>query len=177
MSIREKVLETATKAHSAAPEAARLTMGQKEAILNQVAGKIWEAKSFLQNENVRDVDKARSRGLSLPMIDRLTLSDNVLKQTVEGLKEIASFPDPVGEITRMWVRPNGMTVGKMRIPLGVIGMIYESRPNVTADAAALCLKAGNSCILRGGSEAFDSNVAIAEISTLVFGIDGLKLEL
>lgn len=174
MSTREKVLETATWAHSAAPEAARLTMGQKETILNQVADKIWDSKSFLQNENARDVEKARSKGLSLPMIDRLTLSDKVLKQTVEGLKEIASFPDPVGEITRMWVRPNGMRVGKMRIPLGVVGMIYESRPNVTADAAALCLKAGNACILRGGSEAFDSNVAIAEIFRKVLKNNGVN---
>ncbi len=97
------------------------------------------------------------------MIDRLTLSDKVIAQTVEGLDEIAAFPDPVGEITGMWIRPNGMRVGKMRIPLGTIGIIYESRPNVTADAAALCLKAGNSVILRGGSEAFNSNVAIVNI--------------
>ncbi len=163
MSTRDNVIETATLAHAAAPEAARLTMSQKESILSRVAEKIWDSKDFLQQENARDVEKARLKGLSLPMIDRLTLSDKVLRQTVDGLKEIAFFPDPVGEMTRMWVRPNGMRVGKMRIPLGVIGMIYESRPNVTADAAALCLKAGNACILRGGSEAFDSNVAIAEI--------------
>lgn len=174
MSIREQVSETATMAHGAAPEAARLTMGQKEKILNLVADKIWETRSFLQQENARDVEKARSRGMSLPMIDRLTLSDNVLTQTVEGLREIASFPDPVGEITRMWVRPNGMRVGKMRIPLGVIGMIYESRPNVTADAAALCLKAGNACILRGGSEAYDSNVAIADIFRSVLKDNGVN---
>lgn len=174
MTTRDIVLETATMAHSAAPEAARLTMGRKETILNEIAQKIWDSKSFLQAENARDVEKARSKGLSLPMIDRLTLSDKVLKQTVDGLKEIAAFPDPVGEITRMWVRPNGMRVGKMRIPLGVIGMIYESRPNVTADAAALCLKAGNACILRGGSEAYDSNVAIADIFRSVLKEKGVS---
>ncbi len=174
MSIREQVINTAMMAHSAAPEAARLTMGQKETILNQIAEKMWDERSFLQSENARDIEKARSKGLSLPMIDRLTLSDNVLAQTINGLKEIASFPDPVGEITRMWVRPNGMRVGKMRIPLGVIGMIYESRPNVTADAAALCLKAGNACILRGGSEAYDSNVAIAEIFRTVLEDNGIN---
>lgn len=174
MSLREQVINTATMAHSAAPEAARLTMGQKETILNQIAQKMWDERSFLQSENARDIEKARSKGLSLPMIDRLTLSDNVLTQTINGLKEIASFPDPVGEITRMWVRPNGMRVGKMRIPLGVVGMIYESRPNVTADAAALCLKAGNACILRGGSEAYDSNVAIAEIFRTVLKDNGIN---
>lgn len=174
MSLREQVINTATMAHSAAPEAARLTMGQKEAILNQIAQEMWDERSFLQSENARDIEKARSKGLSLPMIDRLTLSDNVLTQTINGLKEIASFPDPVGEITRMWVRPNGMRVGKMRIPLGVVGMIYESRPNVTADAAALCLKAGNACILRGGSEAYDSNVAIAEIFRTVLKDNGIN---
>ena len=94
------------------------------------------------------------------MLDRLTLSDNVIEQTAAGLEEIAAFPDPVGEIVRMWTRPNGIRVGRMRIPLGVIGIIYESRPNVTADAAALCLKAGNAVILRGGSEAFTSSKAI-----------------
>lgn len=174
MSLREQVINTATMAHSAAPEAARLTMGQKETILNQIAQRMWDKRSFLQSENARDIEKARSKGLSLPMIDRLTLSDNVLTQTINGLKEIASFPDPVGEITRMWVRPNGMRVGKMRIPLGVVGMIYESRPNVTADAAALCLKAGNACILRGGSEAYDSNVAIAEIFRTVLKDNGIN---
>lgn len=161
-------------AHSAAPEAARLTMSQKEKILNEIADNLLESKSFLQSENTRDVEAARSKGLSLPMIDRLTLSDKVLMQTVEGLREIAAFPDPVGEITRMWVRPNGMRVGKMRIPLGVIGMIYESRPNVTADAAALCLKAGNACILRGGSEAYGSNRSIADIFRSVLQNNGVN---
>jgi glutamate-5-semialdehyde dehydrogenase len=97
------------------------------------------------------------------MLDRLTLSDKVIEQTAAGLEEIAAFPDPVGEVVRMWMRPNGMQVGRMRIPLGVVGIIYESRPNVTADAAALCLKAGNAVILRGGSEAANSNTAIVSL--------------
>jgi glutamate-5-semialdehyde dehydrogenase len=97
------------------------------------------------------------------MIDRLRLSDKVIAAMAAGLEEVAAFPDPVGEVVRMWRRPNGLQVGRMRIPLGVVGMIYESRPNVTADAAGLCLKAGNGVILRGGSEAFNSNLAILEV--------------
>jgi glutamate-5-semialdehyde dehydrogenase len=96
-------------------------------------------------------------------VDRLRLSDKVMDEMIEGLGQIAGLPDPVGEITRMWTRPNGLRVGRMRIPLGVIGIIYESRPNVTVDAAALCIKAGNSVILRGGSEAFHSNMALTRI--------------
>jgi glutamate-5-semialdehyde dehydrogenase len=96
-------------------------------------------------------------------MDRLTLSDKVIDQTAAGIEEIASFSDPVGEIVRMWTRPNGMRVGRMRIPLGVIGIIYESRPNVTADAGALCIKAGNGVVLRGGSEAINSNLAIVSL--------------
>ena len=163
MSIREEVFQLAKITHESAADAARLSMSLKSSILNDVAEKIRSRKETLQKENLKDVESARSGGLSAAMIDRLTLSDKVITQTVDGLREIAAFPDPVGEITGMWVRPNGMRVGKMRIPLGVVGIIYESRPNVTADAAALCLKAGNSVILRGGSEAFNSNLAIVKI--------------
>ncbi len=163
MSIKEQTLSIAKITHEAAADAAKLSMSMKSSILTEVARKIKTQKDKLQNENLKDIELGKKNGLSAAMIDRLTLSDKVISQTVEGLEEIAAFPDPVGEITGMWVRPNGMRVGKMRIPLGVIGIIYESRPNVTADAAALCLKAGNSVILRGGSEAFNSNVAIVNI--------------
>jgi len=163
MSIKEQTFSIARITHEAAADAAKLSMSMKSSILTDVARKIKTQKDKLQNENLKDIESGKKSGLSAAMIDRLTLSDKVISQTVEGLEEIAAFPDPVGEITGMWVRPNGMRVGKMRIPLGVIGIIYESRPNVTADAAALCLKAGNSVILRGGSEAFNSNVAIVNI--------------
>ena len=160
MSLQEQILQVVTQTHEAAREAAILSMTVKEKILIEVARKLRDNRPYLQEENNKDLEAARSKGLSTAMLDRLTLSDKVIEQTASGLEEIAAFPDPVGEIVRMWTRPNGIRVGRMRIPLGVIGIIYESRPNVTADAAALCLKAGNAVILRGGSEAFNSSKAI-----------------
>lgn len=163
MSLQEDVLRIVTATHQAAVTAANLPMTAKENILVAMARKLRDRRSFLQEENRRDLEAAKLKGLSSAMLDRLTLSDKVIDQTAAGLEEIAAFPDPVGEIVRMWTRPNGMRVGRMRIPLGVVGIIYESRPNVTADAAALCLKAGNAVILRGGTEAFNSNQAIVEL--------------
>jgi glutamate-5-semialdehyde dehydrogenase len=160
MSLQDTILQVVTQTHEAGREAANLSMTLKEKILVEMARKLRDSKQYLQEENNKDLEAARTKGLSKAMLDRLTLSDNVIEQTAAGLEEIAAFPDPVGEIVRMWTRPNGMRVGRMRIPLGVIGIIYESRPNVTADAAALCLKAGNAVILRGGSEAFTSSKAI-----------------
>ncbi|HMK35084.1 MAG TPA: glutamate-5-semialdehyde dehydrogenase [Desulfomonilaceae bacterium] len=163
MSLQDEVLRTVTVTHQAAASAANLPMTVKEKILMDMARKLRGSRSYLQAENRKDLEAAKIKGLSSAMLDRLTLSDNVLEQTASGLEEIAAFPDPVGEIVRMWTRPNGIRVGRMRIPLGVVGIIYESRPNVTADAGALCLKAGNAVILRGGSEAFNSNVAIVRL--------------
>uniref|UniRef100_A0A7C4ES02 Gamma-glutamyl phosphate reductase n=1 Tax=Desulfomonile tiedjei TaxID=2358 RepID=A0A7C4ES02_9BACT len=163
MSLRDEVVKVAERTHKAARNAAKLAMTKKEAILREAASALREQRSFLQEANAKDLEVGRSRGLSKAMMDRLTLSDKVIDDTARGLEEIAAFPDPVGEIVRMWTRPNGMRVGRMRIPLGVIGIIYEARPNVTADAAALCLKAGNAVILRGGSEAANSNEAIVAI--------------
>lgn len=163
MSLQETVLNTVRATHDAAADAAALPMTTKEKVLRDVARKLREGSSFLQEENRKDLEEATEKGLSAAMLDRLTLSDKVIEQTASGLEEIAEFPDSVGEITRMWTRPNGMRVGRMRIPLGVIGIIYESRPNVTADAAGLCLKAGNAVILRGGSEAINSNKAIVNL--------------
>ena len=160
MSLQDEVLQVATAAHNAAREAAVLPMKVKEEILMDMAAKMRSSRGYLQKENGKDLVTGKAKGLSSAMMDRLTLSDKVIDQTADGLEEIAVFPDPVGEIVRMWNRPNGMRVGRMRIPLGVIGIIYEARPNVTADAAALCLKAGNAVLLRGGSEAINSNKAI-----------------
>jgi len=160
MSLQDTILKVVTQTHEAGREAAKLSMTLKEKILVEMARKLRDSRPYLQEENNKDLEAARAKGLSKAMLDRLTLSDKVIEQTAAGLEEIAAFPDPVGEIVRMWTRPNGMMVGRMRIPLGVIGIIYESRPNVTADAAALCLKAGNAVILRGGSEAFTSSKAI-----------------
>ena len=163
MLLQEQVLNTVELTHSAARQAAILPMALKEKILVQTAHKLRDHRPRIQDANRRDLEIGEKKGLSSAMMDRLTLSDKVIDQTAAGLEEIAAFPDPVGEIVRMWTRPNGMRVGRMRIPLGVIGIIYESRPNVTADAAALCIKAGNAVILRGGSEAAHSNQAIVEI--------------
>lgn len=163
MTLQDEVRRIATVAHNAAREAAVLPMRAKEKILMEMAAKMRDRRDYLQEENSKDLATGKAKGLSLAMMDRLTLSDNVIDQTAAGLEEIAVFPDPVGEIVRMWNRPNGMRVGRMRIPLGVIGIIYEARPNVTADAAALCLKAGNAVILRGGSEAINSNQAIVSL--------------
>ncbi len=163
MSLRDEVVKVAERTHKAARNAAKLATTKKEMILREAASALREQRSFLQEANAKDLEVGRSRGLSKAMMDRLTLSDKVIEDTAKGLEEIAAFPDPVGEIVRMWTRPNGMRVGRMRIPLGVIGIIYEARPNVTADAAALCLKAGNAVILRGGSEAANSNEAIVAI--------------
>lgn len=163
MSVQEEVVGIATITRDAARKAAALPMSVKSKILVDVAEKLRNRRSFLQEENRKDLETGREKGLSSAMMDRLTLSDKVIDQTADGLEEIAAFPDPVGEIVKIWTRPNGMRVGRMRIPLGVVGIIYESRPNVTADAAALCLKAGNAVVLRGGSEAIHSNKAIVQL--------------
>jgi glutamate-5-semialdehyde dehydrogenase len=150
-------------AKKASKELINLKTSLKNSILLDVAEEINKNKDFLQSENQKDLNNAKQNNLSDAFIDRLTLSDKTIKSMTDGLKEVALLNDPVGEVTRMWKRPNGLQVGKMRIPLGVILMIYESRPNVTIDSAALCLKAGNSIILRGGSDAIYSNLALAKI--------------
>ncbi len=173
MSLRDEVVKVARQTYNAARSAAKLPMTVKENILRKAASALREQRTFLQTENAKDLELGKSRGLSKAMMDRLTLSEKVIEDTARGLEEIAAFPDPVGEIVRMWTRPNGMQVGRMRIPLGVIGIIYEARPNVTADAAALCLKAGNAVILRGGSEAANSNKAIVAIFKSVLQAEGV----
>jgi len=172
MSLRDDVVMVAERTHQAARRAAQLPMPLKEKILLRVAFLLREQRAYLQDVNQKDLAEGRARGLSSAMMDRLTLSDKVIESTAKGLEEIAAFPDPVGEIVRMWTRPNGMRVGRMRIPLGVVGIIYEARPNVTADAAALCLKSGNAVILRGGSEAANSNEAIVKIFKQVLRENG-----
>jgi glutamate-5-semialdehyde dehydrogenase len=141
---------------------ARAGTAEKNAALLAIASAIEENQRSLKDANRRDLNAAESNGLASALLDRLELTDARIRSMAEGLRQIASLPDPVGEITDLSYRPSGLQVGRMRVPLGVIGIIYESRPNVTADAAGLCLKAGNATILRGGSEAIHSNRAIAE---------------
>ena len=141
----------------------------KDAALIEIARQLREKRDELKAKNSKDLDTGREKGLSSAMLDRLELTDNRIDAMAEGLETVAALPDPVGDIVNQTVRPNGLRIAQIRQPLGVVGIIYESRPNVTADAAALCLKSGNSCVLRGGSEAINSNLAIAEVF-----IDGLK---
>ncbi|MFC4298337.1 glutamate-5-semialdehyde dehydrogenase [Castellaniella hirudinis] len=135
----------------------------KAAALRAMADGLRTRRAWLQAENELDLHTAAERGLDAPMMDRLRLSDRALDLMIEGLLQIAAMPDPIGSLSETTTRPNGMRVARMRVPLGVIGIIYESRPNVTIDAAALCLKSGNATILRGGSEAFHSNRALGTI--------------
>jgi glutamate-5-semialdehyde dehydrogenase len=163
MEIKAQVIEMARRAHKAGQALARADTAEKNRVLLQMAEALVEQSAMLIAENAKDLDHAMRTGLSPAMIDRLTLKEATIRGMAGGFTEVAALPDPVGKVTGMWRRPNGLLVGKMRIPLGVIGIIYESRPNVTADAAALCLKSGNAVILRGGSEAIHSNLAIAGI--------------
>jgi glutamate-5-semialdehyde dehydrogenase len=149
------------EARSAARTIARAETATKNRALAHMAVAIGRDEQLLLDANAKDVEQARSRGLEPAMIDRLTLTPKGIAGMAEGLVQIAALADPVGEITGLNYRPSGIQVGKMRVPLGVIGIIYEARPNVTADAAGLCLKSGNAAILRGGSEAIHSNQAIA----------------
>ena len=163
MDIEKSIKDLAVAVKAAARVLAAAPTKEKDRALLAMAANLRRRRDFLQDRNRIDLDKAAAGGLSPAMIDRLTLSDQVIEAMATGLEEVAAFPDPIGEIVRMWRRPNQLQVGKMRIPLGVVGMIYESRPNVTADAAGLCLKSGNGVILRGGSEAFNSNMAVLEV--------------
>jgi len=168
-----EIVTIAKKARAAAAVLANASSDVKDKALIRMSELLVTNSSFLKEENGKDLDTAREKGLSSAMIDRLTLSDATIEGMAAGLAEVAALPDPVGEITSMRRRPNGLRVGKMRIPLGVIGIIYESRPNVTADAAALCMKSGNAVILRGGSEAINSNLAIARILREVLSETGI----
>lgn len=157
------IQEFSVNAKQAARPLGNLSRGVKDQVLLRMAALLKERQSHIQAENARDVDKAKADGHPAAFIDRLTLSDKVMNSMVQALEEVAALPDPVGEVVKMWRRPNGLLVGRVRIPLGVIGFIYESRPNVTVEAASLCLKSGNAIILKGGKEALHSNLALARL--------------
>lgn len=163
MDIKDIVFKKATEAKEGARALLKASTEQKNRALYLMAERILKESEYLKKQNKKDLTYAEEKGLPAAMIDRLTLKDKTIHEMAQGLRDVANLPDPVGEVTRMWQRPNGMTVGRMRVPIGVIGIIYESRPNVTADATALCLKTGNAVLLRGGSEAFHSNMAIVKI--------------
>jgi len=162
-----------SQARAAAIAISKAESGQKNTALLAVAEIIGQRAGQLAEENQKDLQAGRENGLDAASLDRLALTPKAIQTMIDGLKQVAALPDPVGEITALSYRPSGIQVGQMRVPLGVIGIIYESRPNVTVDAAALCLKSGNACILRGGSEAIHSNQAIAACITQGLQVAGL----
>ncbi|MEW6446871.1 MAG: glutamate-5-semialdehyde dehydrogenase [Bacillota bacterium] len=161
--IEAAVLEKAKRAKEAARRLAYMSTKEKDAGLLAMAGALEANMAEILDANARDLEAGRAGGLSGALLDRLMLNEARVKEMAQGLRDVVRLPDPVGEIAAMWLRPNGLQIGQMRVPLGVIGMIYEARPNVTVDAAGLCLKAGNAVVLRGGSEAIHSNTAITRI--------------
>ncbi|HEU5238759.1 MAG TPA: glutamate-5-semialdehyde dehydrogenase [Pyrinomonadaceae bacterium] len=162
-SLKQEALELGKRAKNAARQLAPLSSEEKNKALLMMADQLEAQSVFLIKENERDLEFAKTAGVSSAVLDRIALNPNRVNGMAKGLRDVAALPDPVREVIKMWRRPNGLQVGRMRIPLGVIGIIYEARPNVTADAAALCLKSGNAVILRGGSEAHHSNQAIGAV--------------
>ena len=159
-SLLEQMLEVGRAARAAATQLAQTPAGVKRTVLETAARELRAARTAVLRANAEDVAEAKARGLSNAMLDRLALDDKRLDATAAGLETVAALEDPVGQVIAAWERPNGLEISRVRVPLGVIGIIYESRPNVTADAAALCLKSGNAAILRGGSESARSSAAI-----------------
>ena len=161
MNIRELVERKARAARQAADALALCSTRVKDEALGQMARALEEKTAALLEANRADVERARAKGLTRAFIDRLTLTEVRVEQMAAGLREIAAFPDPVGTVVESWRRPNGIEISRVAVPLGVIGFIYESRPNVTADAAGLCVKSGNAVLLRGGSEAIARSCTIS----------------
>ena len=176
MDIKDYMKSLGQQARKAGREISRTESGKKNLALLKIAEAIENSHELLITENRKDLDAGKINGLDAASLDRLELKPSGIQAMVEGLKQVAALPDPVGEISDLSYRPSGIQVGQMRVPLGVIGIIYESRPNVTVDAAALCLKSGNACILRGGSEAIHSNQAIAACISQGLEAAGLPVE-
>src|SRR5437667_78483 len=176
MDVRELVKAKARAARDAARTLALCPTKLKNDALGQMAHGLIEKTAALLEANRADVERARSRGAARAFLDRLTLTETRLEEMAQGLREIAALPDPVGTVVEAWRRPSGIEISRVRVPLGVVGFIYESRPNVTADAAGLCLKSGNAVLLRGGSEALDSNTAITQVLARAVEKTGLPAE-
>ncbi len=176
MDIKAYMQGLGLQARKAAREISRADSGKKNQALLKIAEVLEINQALLISENQKDLEAGQQNGLDAASLDRLAITPKGVQAMIEGLKQVAALPDPVGEISDLNYRPSGIQVGQMRVPLGVIGIIYESRPNVTVDAAALCLKSGNACILRGGSEAIHSNQAIAGCITQGLEAAGLPVE-
>lgn len=163
MTLQQELEQIGRQARAASNILRSLSRSVKDDALRGAAQALRASRDIIKQENVRDLEAGRAKGLSSAMLDRLELTDKRIDAMAEGLEVVASLRDPVGDVTDQYIHPNGLRISRVRQPLGVVGIIYESRPNVTADAAALCLKAGNATVLRGGSEAIHSNVAIARV--------------
>ena len=163
MDVTTFVEEKARAAKTAARNLALLSTKVKNEALLQMARGLEEKSGLILQANRRDLEQARAAGNSRAFLDRLTLTDGRIEEMAAGLRQVAALPDPVGDVLRMWRRPNGLEIGKVRVPIGLIAVVYEARPNVTADTVGLCLKSGNAVILRGGSEAIESNSVITQI--------------
>ncbi len=171
--VQETIAHMGAAVRAASSLLAAASTAAKDAALRGLARLLREGSAALAEANARDVDAARAAGLAAPFVDRLRLSPAIIETVAQGCEQIAAMPDPVGEITELRQRPSGITVGRMRVPLGVFGMIYESRPNVTIEAASLAIKSGNGCILRGGSEAIHSNTALWRLVQVALAEAGL----
>ncbi len=163
MSTESIIVGKVRAARESMRELARSSSAMRDAALQEMAALILKKRESLKQANEKDLDAGREKGLSSAFLDRLELTDSRIETMADGLCQVASLPDPIREVIRMWRRPNGLQIGKIRVPIGVIGIIYESRPNVTADAAGLCIKAANAVVLRGGSDALHSNLTIATL--------------
>jgi len=163
MDLREEVINQARRAKEAARKLAGVSTDIKNQALSNMANRLEESAEEIIETNNLDMEAGEKAGLSRALLDRLKLNEKRIKDMADGLRELINLDDPVGDVIKMWRRPNGLQIGQMRVPLGVIGIIYESRPNVTVDAAGLCLKAGNAVVLRGGSEAINSNRILTRI--------------
>jgi len=161
--LEQYVIEKAAQAKKAFKTLSNADTDLKNSALIKMAEALIEKKDYILDANLLDINLGKEKGMSKALLDRLLLNEERIESMAQGLKQIASLPDPIGEINKMWKRPNGITIGQMKVPLGVIGIIYEARPNVTVDATALCIKSGNAVILKGGSEAIESNKAISEV--------------
>ncbi len=157
------ILEICKKARAASIELAKLSTETKNNALCRMANALEANADRILSANREDAEAARAKGMKLALLDRLTLDKRKIETMARGLREVAALPDPVGAILNSWTRPNGLIISQIRVPLGVVGVIYESRPDVTSDAAGICIKSGNAVILRGGSEAINTNVAIGEV--------------
>lgn len=176
MDIKEYVIEKCKLAKNASRKLSYAGTLVKNKALVSMGKSLLKNRKYIIDENKKDVKNARNKGMSESLIDRLMLDDKRIEDMARTLNNTAALPDPVGEVTKMWKRPNGIRIGKMRVPLGTIGIIYEARPNVTVDAVALCLKSGNAVILKGGSEAINSNTAIYNVISKACEESGIEKE-